>query len=163
MKQHAFLSVRFALVLALFSAEPFRCGEPMVESIAAEIPPGVMITRGVTAQGYDYLSGGVSSEEREIVKETGKSYNVQIAFAEKRGAYLADVSLVIQGAKGQEIVAVSGSGPLFYIQLPPGDYSVTATYDGATKHIQHLQVVKGRSVRQTLTWDLGEQSEALKH
>jgi hypothetical protein len=66
----------------------------------------------------------VSSEERQIVNETGKAYNMQIAFAEKRGAYLADVNLVIEGAK--------------------------------------VNVPQGRRVRQTLTWDLGEQSEALR-
>jgi hypothetical protein len=162
MNRHAILSAIFAILPAVLSAEPLRCGMPTVESLAAEIPPAVMIARGTTAQGFDYLSGGVSSEERQILKESAKAYNVQIAFAEKRGGYLADVNLVIQGGKGQEVVAVSGSGPLFYIQLPPGDYSLRATYNGETKQIKHFQVPKGRSVLQTLIWNLGEQSEGLR-
>jgi len=149
------------LVLLLVAAipDPVRCGVPTTQSIAGEVPPGIMITQGKTEQGFPYLAGGVSSNEREILEQWGKSYNVKLSFAEKRGSYLADVKLVIEGVKGEQIIAITTDGPLFYIQLPSGSYTVKTTFNGETKQIKSLNVPKGKNVHQTITWDLGEQSE----
>ena len=154
------ISVGCSLLFILtLSAEPFRCGIPTTDSLAAETSPGVVITQGKTRQGFPYLAGGVSSNEREIIEELGKVYNVKLSFAEKRGPYLADVRLVIEGINGAEIIAVTASGPLFYIQLPTGSYTIKATFNGQTKEIKRLEVPKGKRIQQTLTWDLGEQLE----
>lgn len=150
---------KLLLLLVLVAPEAVQCGTPTPESLAQESLPGVMITEGKTQGGFPYLSGGVSSDEREIIEELGKAYNVKLSFAEKRGPYLADVRVVITDAKGAEIVAMSTNGPLFYIQLPPGNYTVKATFNGVSKGISRLEVPKGKTVRQTLTWDLGEQSD----
>lgn len=150
---------RLLLLLVLLAPQPVRCGIPTTESLAQESLPGVMITEGKTPWGFPYLSGGVSSNERETIEELGKTYNVKLSFAEKRGPCLADVRVVITDAKGAEIIAISTNGPLFYIQLPPGNYSVKATFNGVSKGISRLEVPKGKTVRQTLTWDLGEQSD----
>ncbi|MGA7310453.1 MAG: hypothetical protein WBX05_16020, partial [Pseudolabrys sp.] len=147
------------LLLVLLAPEAARCGIPTTESLAKETLPGVMITEGKTPRGFPYLSGGVSSNEREVIEELGKAYNVKLSFAEKRGSYLADVRVVIAEAKGAEIIAITTNGPLFYIQVPPGNYSVKATFNGVSKGISRLELPKGKTVRQTLTWDLGEQSE----
>jgi hypothetical protein len=151
------LSASYVVVLLLvLSSEPLRCGIPAVEIFAAEIPPAIMITQGKTAQEFPYLTGGVGTEEREILEASGKAYNVHLTFAEKAGAYISDVNLVITGAKGEEIIAITTNGPLFYIQLPPGSYGVSATFKGETKKIKSLIVGKDKTVRQTLVWDLGE-------
>jgi hypothetical protein len=157
MNHRVTLSVSCAVVLLLvLSSEPLRCGIPTVETFAAEIPPAIMITQGTTAQGFPYLTGGVSTEEREILEASGKAYNVQLTFAEKGGAYLSDVNLVLADAKAGEIVAIRTNGPLFYIQLPPGSYGVSAAFKNETKKVQSLLVTKDKTVRQTLVWDLGE-------
>ncbi|HEU4340708.1 MAG TPA: hypothetical protein VFU31_03980 [Candidatus Binatia bacterium] len=142
-----------ALFLAL-SVEPFRCGIPT--TFAQKSPPGVMITQGKTEQGFSYISGGVSSNEREVIESLAKAYNVRLSFAEKRGPYLSDVRLVIEGSKAAQIVAITTPGPLFYIQLPPGNYSVKATFNGQTKEIKRLEVPKDRIIQRTLVWDLIE-------
>lgn len=128
------------------------------QSASDETPPGVLITRGTTQQGFPYLSGGVSSNERQIMEGLGKDYNVKITFAERGGAYLADVSLIITGTKGTEIVAATANGPWFFIQLPPGRYTVKATFNGQTKSTDAFTVAKDKTVRRTLIWNLGEQS-----
>ena len=143
------------LLLAL-SSEPLRCGVPTVEISAAEIPPAVMISQGTTAQGFPFISGGVSSEEREVLEASRKAYNVQLTFAEIGGAYLADVNLVITDAKGGEIIGIKANGPLFYIQLPPGRYGVSATFKNETKKLKSVIVAKDKIVRQTLIWNLAE-------
>lgn len=150
------------LLLLTLSSDPLRCGTPTTDSSAGETPPSVMITQGKTAQGFPYLSGGVSSNEREIIEEWGKSYNVKLSFAEKRGSYLSDVTLAIEGTKGAEIIAITTNGPLFYIQLPPGSYTIKATLNGAMKEIKNLKVEKAKHVHRVITWDLGEPSEKLE-
>ena len=131
---------------------------PRAESRAAENPPSIVITEGNTAQGFPYLYGGVGSDEREMVEEKGKAYNVKLSFAAKGGAFLSDVKLVIADKKSGEIVSLVTDGPLFFIQLPPGNYTVSATFRNETKEIRALTVGKDKTVRRTLIWDSGEQS-----
>ena len=157
MNHRVTLGVGYVVVLLLvLSSEPLRCGKPRVEISAAEFPPAIMITQGKTTQGLPYLTGGVSSEERAILEASGKAYNVQLTFAEKGGAYLSDVNLVVTDAKAGEIIAITTNGPFFYIQLPPGNYGVSATFKGELKKIKSFIVGKDKTVRQTLVWDLGE-------
>lgn len=150
------------LFLLALSSDPLRCGAPTTDSLAGETPPWVMISEGKTTQGFPYLSGGVSSNEREIMEERSKAYNVKLTFAEKRGSYLSDVRLAIEGTKGAEIIAITTNGPLFYIQLPPGSYTIKATLNGAMKEIKNLKVEKAKPVHRVITWDLGEPAEKLE-
>jgi len=132
--------------------------EPRAESRATRNPPSIVITEGKTAQGFPYLYGGVGSEEREMIEARGKAYNVKFSFAAKGGAFLSDVKLVIADAKSGELISLISDGPLFFIQLPAGTYTVRATFRSETKEIRALLVGKDKTVRRTLIWDLGEQS-----
>jgi hypothetical protein len=131
---------------------------PRAEWRATRNPPWIVITEGKTAQGFPYLYGGVGSDEREMIEARSKAYNVQFSFAAKGGAFLSDVKLVIADAKSGELISLITDGPLFFIQLPPGIYTVSATFRNETKEIKALAVVKDKTVRRTLIWDLGEQS-----
>jgi hypothetical protein len=135
----------------------FSVRAPAAESPSSSLPPVIAITEGKTPQGFPYLSGGVSTDEREAMEKQGKGYNVKLSFAEKRGPYLSDVKLVIAGAKATEIISTITNGPWFYIQLPPGSYAVKATFNDKTREIKRLEVPKDGTVQQTLTWDLGGQ------
>jgi len=152
------VSIVTQVVILLFtlSSEPLRCGVPTVAIFAAEFPPAVMITKGTTAQGFPYVTGGISSEEREILEQSANAYNVRLTFAEKGGAYLSDVNLVITDTKAREIVAILTNGPLFYIQLPPGRYDVSATFKNEARKLKSLIVPKDKIFRQTLVWNLEE-------
>lgn len=149
----------FCFSLALLVLEPLRCGGPVPALPAAQFPPTIIIVEGKTTQGFPYLSGGVSSDEREVMEERGKSYNVKLIFAGKTGAYLSNVKLVIGDTKGGEIISITTNGPWFFIQVPSGSYSVNATFTGETKQIKGLKVLKDQTATRTLTWDLGEPSE----
>ena len=153
-------SHRWAVVLFFaFLLEPTRCGVGTTNSYAAQFPPAIIITAGKTSQGFPYLFGGVSSDEREATEERAKGHNVKLVFAEKRGAFISGVTLVIATAKGAEIASLTTDGPWFYIQLPPGDYSVKATFKGETKQIKDLRVIQDKRVQQGLIWDVGDQSD----
>ena len=128
---------------------------PRTESRVARNPPSIVITEGKTAQGFPYLYGGVGSDERDVMEGKGKAYNLKLSFAAKGGAFLSDVKLVIADKKSGEIVSLVTDGPLFFIQLPPGNYTVSATFRNETKEIRALTVGKDKTVRRTLIWDLG--------
>jgi len=136
---------------------PIGRSQPGPEAAAAQFPPTIVITEGKTSQGFAYLFGGISSDEREAMEERSKGYNVKLVFAEKRGAFISGVTVVITSAKGTEIVSLKTEGPWFYIQLPPGDYAVKATFKGEAKQIKNLSVPKDKRVLQSLIWDLSEQ------
>jgi hypothetical protein len=141
--------------------ETARCGAPTVELRAAEFPPALALTEGKTAQGFPYLFGGISSNEREAMEERAKAkgYNVKLIFADKGGPFIAGVAVVIADAKGAEVASVTTDGPWFYIQLPPATYSVRATFKGQTKQIKEFKAPRDPGVQYTFVWDLGEGRE----
>jgi hypothetical protein len=146
-----------AAIFFLLWIEPIRCDVPTMRSEAAQFPPTIVITEGKTGDGFPYLFGGVSSDEREAMEARAKSYNLKLVFAEKRGAFISGAIIMITTAKGTEIDTLTVKGPWFYIQLPPGDYSVKATFKGQTKQINNLHVPKDKRVQQGFSWDLGEE------
>ncbi|MGH7808948.1 MAG: hypothetical protein ACREP5_01600, partial [Candidatus Binatia bacterium] len=148
---------RVAAMFLVLLLEPLRCGVPAMKSGAAQFPPTIVITEGMTSQGYPYLFGGVGTEEREAMEERAKGYNLKLVFAEKRGAFISGAVVMIATAKGDEIDMMTVKGPWFYIQLPAGDYSIKATFKGQTKQITKLTVPKGKRVQQGFIWDLGEE------
>jgi hypothetical protein len=56
-------------------------------------------------------------------------------------------------------MAVTVDGPWFYIQLPPGAYDVTATFNGQARYTKNLRVAKDKLTKHTFVWDLGEKPE----
>jgi hypothetical protein len=158
MQSHSIHTARWLwLTLFLLSLEPLRCAVPTTNAVAAQFPPALVITEGKTSQGFPYLFGGVGTNEREAMEEIAKGYNVKLVFAEKRGAFISGVKVVIASAKGAEIASLKTEGPWFYIQLPPGDYAVKATFKGETKQIKNLRVPKDKMIRQGLIWDLDDE------
>nr|BFE92244.1 hypothetical protein GCM10020185_27800 [Pseudomonas brassicacearum subsp. brassicacearum] len=43
------------------------------------------------------------------------------------------MEVVIQNASGQTLLTLTEAGPLVYVQLPPGKYSVVATRKGEAR------------------------------
>lgn len=113
--------------------------------------PGVV--KGQTEKGIPYMSGGIGSEERELMKKESKDYNLRLSFALKTGQYVADIRLVIEDAKRTQILSTTLSGPWFFIKLPEGTYSIKATYAGKTREIKNLKLEKDRPVSRTLVWE----------
>ncbi|APC16476.1 hypothetical protein BLL42_12310 [Pseudomonas frederiksbergensis] len=80
--------------------------------------------------GINYLSGGIGEDEsRTIQQATG--YNLHMTFSTgPANKYVSDVDVVIQSAPGQTVLTLSQTGPLVYVQLPAGKYTVVATRNG---------------------------------
>jgi len=142
-----------------FLLELTRCGLPPVTGQAAEIRPAIIITEGNTKEGFPYMFGGVSSNEREAMEERAKEYNLKLVLAEKNGPYISGVTVTLSSVKEGEILAVATEGPWFYIRLPAGTYDITANFKGQTKRVKNLSLTKDKKVQQIFIWDLGTQAE----
>ena len=102
---------------------------------AASLDPidssGVQIQRQ-EQNGIAYLSGGIGEDEAKAIQQT-TGYNLRMTFSiGAEGKYIPDVDLIIQNAQGP-VLTLSQAGPLVYVQLPPGKYTVVATRNGETK------------------------------
>jgi hypothetical protein len=47
--------------------------------------------------------------------------------------YIPGVNVVIQKAPGQTVLTLNDAGPLVYVKLPAGKYTVIATRNGETR------------------------------
>lgn len=83
-----------------------------------------------TQNGMTYLSAGVGLDERSEMKAVMHNYNLVMTFAEKSGAYLADVKVSVRALNGKKGFSTVSDGPFFYAALPPGKYRVSAEYAG---------------------------------
>jgi len=80
--------------------------------------------------GINYLSGGIGLDESKAIQQS-TGYNLHMTFAVgAQDQYTADVDVVIQKSPGQTVLTLSQTGPLVYVQLPPGKYTVVATRNG---------------------------------
>ncbi|CAI8762384.1 MULTISPECIES: carboxypeptidase regulatory-like domain-containing protein [Pseudomonas] len=84
--------------------------------------------------GINYLSGGIGVDEAKAIQQT-TGYNLHMTFAVgAQDEYTADVDVMIQKSPGQTVLTLTQAGPLVYVQLPPGKYTVVATRNGETRH-----------------------------
>lgn len=104
-----------------------------------------------TLNGINYLAGGVGEEELAQIKAVQDSYNVQLLFAEKTGAYVADVKVLISGKDGIPLATIEHCGPLVLLRLPAGKFAISATYQGKTLQ-QRLAISDTTRQRHTFAW-----------
>ena len=74
-----------------------------------------------------YLSGGIGTDEREVLSAEAKNYNLKIVFATKGKAYLADIAVQIKDESSKSVLDATSDGPWFFTNLAPGKYTVIAT------------------------------------
>lgn len=103
---------------------------------AASLEPvdssGVQIQRQ-QQNGISYLSGGVGEDEAKAIQQA-TGYNLHMTFSiGPEGKYVPDVDVTVQGAQGQSVLTLTQAGPLVYVQLPAGKYTVVATRNGEAK------------------------------
>ena len=142
-------------VFSFASLSPWILAGSTSAQTSMEHPPHII--RGVTDHGFAYMTGGIGSGERELMQSWGGDYNLKLAFAEMSGAYLSDVELLIE-KDGREMARATTNGPWFYVNLPPGKYTINATYEDETKQIKDLQLAEGHRLTRLLHWDLENES-----
>lgn len=115
-----------------------------VATVHAAAPPA----RGAT--DVPILTGGVGAGERDRLLQEAKDYNVRLVFTLGTGHYLADVPFHI--ARGGKVIAEGvAEGPWTFVKLPPGNYTVSATYEGK-RQTRQVSVPKTGQRRIAFAW-----------
>lgn len=96
--------------------------------------------------GIRYMTGGVGSEERAAMEQMAKDYDSKLVFALTTGEYLANVEVIIRESGGKILLDAVSDGPLFFADLPPGQYEITASY----KNQRKFRTVKVSEVSNTV-------------
>ena len=105
--------------------------------------------------GITYLSGGIGEDEARPIGQA-QGYNLHMTFAiGPENKYVPDVDVTVQSASGQTLLTLSDAGPLVYVQLPPGKYSVVATRNGEERR-DTAEVGSGAARNLVFHWNSSE-------
>lgn len=99
--------------------------------------------------GVQYAAGGVGVDARAEMQGLAASHNALVMFAESSGEFLIPDSVSVRKG-GVDVLNVSDTGPLLYLKLPNGAYTVFATYKGVVRS-KAIQVA-GRTPDVVLAW-----------
>ncbi len=103
-----------------------------------------------------YLSGGVGLDESQSIKKAMSDYPLVLEFSGKTSSgneYLSDIPVKIVNAHGDTVLQTNASGPFLLAKLPPGRYTVDASYQGETQHRSFDLSVHGH-VKEFFLWKM---------
>lgn len=104
--------------------------------------------------GVQYAAGGVGLDARTEMERLAASHNVLVKFAVAGGEFVVPDSVSVR--KGNmDVLNLSDSGPLLYMSLPNGTYTVAATYQGMVR--SRAVNVAGRTPEVVITWPVPAQ------
>lgn len=98
-------------------------------AMSGQAQSSAFIVRGTTDTGLQYLSGGITIQDRMAMFAERGRFSLWVAtVAKPSGAYLSDARLRIVELKGGTVVLErTMDGPWFLVALPSGRYEITAT------------------------------------
>ncbi|WP_260962078.1 carboxypeptidase-like regulatory domain-containing protein [Pseudomonas citri] len=127
---------------------------------ATNLAPAPIDSAGVQAQplqqnGITYLSGGIGVDEARAIEQS-QGYNLHMMFSiGVDNKFIPDVNVTVQNASGQTVLTLTEVGPLVYVQLPPGKYTIRATRNGEERH-DRADVGSGAARNLVFHWNGGE-------
>ena len=124
------------------------CGLLLVNTGFAMSPQTVRVQ---IDHGIPYVSGGVSLDEQQMLRDMTQDDNIQLIFAAKNGDYLSDVTVQIVDARGHEVLNTVTQGPWLFTKLPAGTYTIRATIKGQSQGAMFTTPAAGQA-RIYLTW-----------
>ncbi|KWI73467.1 carboxypeptidase-like regulatory domain-containing protein [Burkholderia ubonensis] len=98
-----------------------------------------------------FVSGGVGQDESTAFQRNEAAWPLALRFTGAGGEFLADVHVRITDAKGAEVLKTDAHGPYMLVKLPPGRYTVQASYQGKGETRSVTVTAKG-GVKQAFTW-----------
>jgi hypothetical protein len=104
---------------------------------------GPLLTAVKEINGIAFLNGGADIDDANYLKSRSSEFALQFIFSGRGGEYgVADRVTIRRG--GVELISVADAGPLLMLKLPPGSYSVEATFKGSVE-TRSVAVGKGIS------------------
>lgn len=99
-----------------------------------------------------YVSGGIGDQEQAAFKQMSDEFNLNLVFAvEEGGNYLSDVAVRVYDSQGNLTLDAISNGPMFYANLPAGQYKVEVSGFGES-YEQTVEVSDSSQESLTFTW-----------
>ncbi|MGU7772254.1 carboxypeptidase-like regulatory domain-containing protein [Burkholderia sp. MR1-5-21] len=98
-----------------------------------------------------FVSGGVGQDESTAFQRNEPAWPLALRFTGAGGEFVADVHVRITDAKGAEVLSTDAHGPYMLVKLPPGRYTVKASYQGKDEAHDVTVGAKG-GTKQAFTW-----------
>jgi hypothetical protein len=99
-------------------------------ALAACAAPALAVTEGVTSQGRPFVTGGITTDERDSLSAARPERGVRIVtVARDGGLYLADARIAIADDSGREVLVTRLDGPWLDVVLAPGRYVIDAEFE----------------------------------
>ena len=87
------------------------------------------------AAAVPHLCGGIGFDGRAAMRRHAHEYNLGVWLTTTKAAYLAEMPITV--SQGGKVVAQFVSdGPLCYLKLPAGEYTVSSTRHGETRSVK---------------------------
>jgi hypothetical protein len=115
----------------------------------------LLLTVNMAARAADvpHISGGAGADERQALLAQERDYNLKVIAADKSGAYLADVQVVIESATKERVLDTTMDGPILLAKLAPGMYTIKATSHATT--LTRTVTIAAQGLRQAdFRWDV---------
>lgn len=130
---------RFLIVAVIL----LSIGFPEISRGAKPSYPEQNLDKGKTPTGYAYLSGGLGFDEQKALERLSSPYNLKLSFARSSGTPITEARLLI-GTNGSGLVDnLVVRGPVFYIRLPPGVYTLVARFKKAVVLMRDVRIAEG--------------------
>lgn len=93
----------------------------------------------------DYRIGGVGNAEQQAMQQVRGQYPLSLTFVEMiggHGAYTVGAQVEIRDRQGRTVLSTETDGPLMFVDLPDGEYTITARREGQT-HERRVRIGGG--------------------
>jgi len=111
------------------------------------------------SNGIEYMSGGIGSDEAELMRTVEARWPAVFEFAVKDGRkadFAADVTLTVRDAQGRMVLDhVRSGGPYLVVRLDPGKYSAEAVLGGQAIQREISVGGPGTSAKSVFEWPQG--------
>ena len=111
------------------------------------------------SHGIEYMSGGIGSDEAELMRTVEARWPAVFEFAVKEGkgaAFAAHVVLTVRDTQGSAVLdGVRSSGPYLLARLDPGRYTVEAVLGGQKIQREISVGGPGTSAKSVFEWPSG--------
>ena len=112
------VSVISTILILLLLPESADTREPQL--------PDTTIRRGKTAAEFYDMTCGSAFDEQHSIERQPAPYNLKLVFAPPSSTSASPVLLLIGDNQSRRVDKIIVHGPSFYIQLPPGGYTIMA-------------------------------------
>jgi hypothetical protein len=115
----------------------------------AQLPPSK------TQGDISFITGGIGSDESSAIFAAAKKWSLLIEMSEidggGRGVWIAGIDIRVLNEKQQTLLETICDGPLMLLNIPPGQYTVEASYQGKLLK-RNVTLKEGDSQKLTLFW-----------